>query len=998
VTFTVHRTSRGAALVELNYKILGRTRLRIGGRFDDRWGQPKPSAMLAALLLQPQRAVPIDELVEWVWPDDRAPRDPQQTFYTYAKRIRQALCRMDEPAELVCSDGTYRIAVDHDEIDFFRFRRIMEQAKSTVRHGDQERVRRMILTALDLWGDRPLADLYGERATNWRLWALTEHWIPANDALLETLLVLGNHDEVLRRLADLPLEIQANLSLVKRRLEALHRQHRGTEATAHYCSMRKQLLADFNQDEADELARFYEELVRRSRSRQAPAMSGRAARVNGLPTGPNLLPHDISDFTGRDELIRHLDAALSASASEPPSGIIVLDGAPGIGKTALAVHWAHRVAERFPGGLLYVDLRGFAEGSKVEPTTAVDHFLVAFGLRIERIPTAAARASKLRSMVAGRRVLALLDNAKDSAAVQPLLDCLTTCLVVVTSRRALSGLGRRGAVNLQVPRLDEREGETWLARRVGMRANQEPDAVGALVSLCAGNPLALRVVGDHIGTRPQVQLREFVDELDDVHVLLGLGDDGDGPDSSVRKAFSWSFRDLKPDEQKAFRLLGLHPGPDISLEAAAAVFGQEQSYAKRNLDVLVHAHLVSQPESRGRYRVHDLLGAYASELAGAPERNTERSAAERRMLSFYLHTANNADRSVFPHQQGVDLVPLVDGVIPLKFVDDEAAMDWCLRERANLNSISSYAGWRGFHAYAAKLPGAAGEILQRLGFHHDVIAAQLIAMNSARIIGDLEAEADSRSNLGALYLRLGDFSSTEIYLTSAAEQYNQIDNTWGRAAVTHQMARLHVERGNLAGGIESNLSALAILQSIDARGPEVVVLSHLSEAHRRAKNLEAANSYCRDALWLAERLGDSRGQALSLSNLGGIYYDRGDFSTAKGYLTRALAINERVRDSALFGKIGNLLATIHRDEGDSHEAERYARLTIENCHNYRDYLGEAHAYDMLAQILHTRGRRQEAVDAWTTALPTFDDLADPRAAVVRARLADSATEPSHNGA
>jgi tetratricopeptide (TPR) repeat protein len=512
--------------------------------------------------------------------------------------------------------------------------------------------------------------------------------------------------------------------------------------------------------------------------------------------------------------------------------------------------------------------------------------------------------------------------------------------------------------------------------------------------MCNGSPLALRGVADHVAARPQVQLGEFVDELRDTDILLGLGgEDNDGSEVSIRTVYSWSYLALPETEQRMFRLLGLHPGPDISLDAAAALAGQDRPVAQRLLDGLVAAHLLNQPESRSRYRYHDLLRKYAAECGAATEHRTERDDAGARMLSFYLHSANNADAAVFPSKRRVPMLPIVDGVIAVDFADDTSAMSWCKRERANLNAIVRHASESGSHGYASRLPSATGEIFQRLGYFEDVFTSLNIAVDSAQVVGDLQSEAYTLNNIGVVHLNLHDFASAESMFRAAKERFEQIGFSFGSAAVSHNLARVQVERGEIRAGIEAHIAALAALRQAGADSREVDSLYRLAEAYRRAGSLTAAESHARDALWLATKLGDVSGEGSSLTELGATLFERGSLASAKDYLTRGLELVNKVGATGPVSKALNLLANVHRAEGDLAGAERCARLALACCRGVRDSRGEATALTLLGQLFQSQARQDEAAQALATALAIFEDLGDDRAGAVRTRLAELPASP-----
>lgn len=976
----------------LRFKILGRTALRFGDPpdFDDGWGHSRLRGILGALLLHSGRAVPMGELIEWVWPDGGEPGDPVNTLYSYAWKVRNALGRMDSSTKLVSVDGTYRIEVaDQREIDVFEFRAAVEKARAAGNQNDHEHASRVLADALALWSDRPLADLHGERAANWRRWAETELWLPAQDLLLQELSALGRFDQVLHRIAELPAAHQASLLFVKRKLEAFYGQGRYREAKGYLLRMRKQLLADGDHDEADDLLRFHDSLERESEpsaaAPSAPVVTTAATEM------PHLLRRDIQDFTGREVQLRQLDEVTTTPDGDTVPGVVVLDGEAGVGKTVLAVHWAHGVASRYPGGILYADLGGFADGPRIEVAEVVEDFLSALNFPAERIANTAGRLAKLRDLVATRSVLALLDNAFDSAHVEPLVDCLGACTVIVTSRRRLNGLGRRGATNITVPPLSYRESRSWLVRRLGERIAGSPEAADTLAAMCVGNMLALRVVAQHVATAPHVPVGELVDELRDSQKLLGLGDDGDGPDSSVGAALSSSYRVLGAGERRVFRLLGLHLGPDISVDVATVLAGQDRKQTERSLGILVNAHLLTR-ESRERYRLHDLLRKYAAELIAADEYTAERTAGGERLLNYFLHSAHNADVVVFPFRPGVDMLPLTSGVVPANFASDETAMDWFVRERANINAVISFASKNNYDEYVPKLANATGEIFHRLGFYYDAATNLMLGVGSAIKLGNIEEQGTVLSNLVHLALNRRDFAAAEVHLDAAEKQYAAINDEIGLAVAANHRGRLCLERGEFERGVEFHQKALAMLRRADAKALEVLALHRLGEAYRRRRAFDKAETFCRDGLWLAEKLEFENGQGRCLSELSIIHAERGDNASARGYATRALDLHQRQRDRSEAGRMCNLLAGLDHEEDDFVGAERRARMAWELCRGARDPEGEAVAHDLLARVCHAQARHDEAAREWMLALSIFEDLGDSRAAAVRTRLSELPTQ------
>jgi DNA-binding SARP family transcriptional activator/tetratricopeptide (TPR) repeat protein len=961
---------RGEALVEINFRILGRTALRIGDHFDQEWAQPKPRAMLTALLLRPGQAVTIDELVGLMW-SDKLPQAPTDTLYHYAKRVREALEHMSDPPKIRVGGGAYRIEADRDKIDFFAFRDMAAKADSLRRQGDHADAATMLAAAVDLWTEPPFLDLHGPRAQNRRLSAEKEHLIPAHGALLTELCALGSFEDVLRRLSDLPMEYQETLTLVKCRLAALRGLHRSQEANTYYLEQRRRLVRDFDQDAATELTRFQDDLLL---TRPTNAYGGLVA--------PNMLPHHISDFIGREDLLAHLDTVAAP--------VIVLAGEPGVGKTELALHWARQVSrQRFPAGQLYADLRGFSSSVPAEPAEVAETFLVALGYPVARIPSTAGKLARLRSLAADRRLLVILDNAGDPQHIQVLLDCLPGSTVLITSRRRLGGLGPI----LPVPPLSYREGKALLAQRLGPRGDHED--LGQLTALCGGIALALRVVAEHVNSRPRVPLTDFVEELRDGRTLLGLGDSGYGQDGSVRAAFAHSYRALDPDGQRLFRLLGLNPGADIGLDTAVALAGWERRYTKRVLDILVDAYLLAQPESRERYRFHDLVRKYAQECAADPAYRDECTAAGERLLSFYLHTTSSADMLAFPGRDQVPMLTLADGVQPLSFADADSAIRWIVRERVNLNAIVRFAAASGFHEYATRLPSSIGEIFLRCHYYDDVSKALRIAVYSARNAHDIGREAASLGNLGFIYLTLHDLAMAERCLLPAQAKFDECGTDPHGAAVNlHRIGRLQVEQGRFKEGIQTQLDALVLQRRTGIPGSIIISLYRLAEAYRRAHNFSEAIFYGEAALREAQGAGDRRNEVSSLIELALAHYERGDLAAAKDACGHGLRISAEIHETGQLGRYHLLLALISRDQGNTQEAERISRIAVERARVARDAKSEGTAWETLAEIAYRQAKTEQALDFWTKALAAYEDCHDPRVVTVHARLADSTAFPS----
>jgi hypothetical protein len=454
--------------------------------------------------------------------------------------------------------------------------------------------------------------------------------------------------------------------------------------------------------------------------------------------------------------LSELDALLGTPG--PPTAVVIsaIDGTAGIGKTALAVHWAHRVAGQFPDGQLYVNLRGFdPDGPVLTPDKAIRGFLDALQVDPHRVPsTLDAQAALFRSLLTGRRMLIVLDNARDSDQVRHLLPGTRGCLVLVTSRNLLTGLlATHGAHPLTLDLLSDGEARDLLIQRLGAaRVTAEPEAVDQLVATCARLPLALAIVAAR-AQRTGFALAALAAELRDAGHGLDALDTGD-PASQVRAVFSWSYTTLSAPAARLFRLLGLHPGPDIDAAAAAGLTARPLPETRRLLTELTRVNLLTE-HLPGRYTFHDLLRAYATEQTHAVDTDHQRRAATTRLLDHYLHTSNMAERLLNPTKEAVDLLPAQPGVTPHQLADRQQALDWFTIERPVLLAAVEHAAATGLDTHAWQLPWTMWTFLNRQGHWHDWAAAGRVAVAAAKRVADLPTQARAHRALADAYTPMG---------------------------------------------------------------------------------------------------------------------------------------------------------------------------------------------------------------------------------------------------
>lgn len=673
---------------------------------------------------------------------------------------------------------------------------------------------------------------------------------------------------------------------------------------------------------------------------------------------PRQLPPALPGFVGRAAQLAQLDAGCvgdgtppagrAGGPAEPPATIVTLSGTAGVGKTTLAVNWAHRVADRFPDGQLYVNLRGFdPTGSMMTPAEAVRGFLEALEVPPERIPThLPAQVGLYRSLLAGRRMLVLLDNARDVDQVRPLLPGSPSCLVVVTSRNGLTGLiAAEGGRPVPVDLLSTAEAWQLLARRLGAdRLAVEPQAVDEMIERCARLPLALAVLAARGAAHPTFPLATLAAELREAPRLLDAFDSGDAG-TDVQVVFSWSYRSLTPPGARLFRLLGCHPGPEIGIPAAASLAGLPRSQVPRLLAELAHAHLVTE-HAPGRFGAHDLLRAYAAELAESLEPAGTRRAAIRRGLDHYLHTAHAAALLLQPGWDPITLVAARPGVVPEEIIDHGQALAWFTAEYRVLLAAVTHAGRTRFEGHAWRLAWTLVDFLQRRGRWTDLVAAQRTALVAARRADDRSGQANAHRDLARVLARLERDDEAAGHFREALLLFGQLADHTGQAR-THRAFGAMLDRlGRHAEALHHAERAVELYRDAGHLPGQASARNAVGWVYAQRGEYGPALEHCEQALALLRTTDDRHGEANTWDSLGFIYAQLGRYRRAVSCYGRALAMYRRIGDR--YDEADTLTRL-----GDSRQASE-------------DIAG--------------------AVRTWRRALRIFDDLGHPDAGRVREKL------------
>ncbi len=678
-------------------------------------------------------------------------------------------------------------------------------------------------------------------------------------------------------------------------------------------------------------------------------------------SGPAQLPADGAGFTGRADQLRQLNTLLHEEhgGSSSAALIIAITGTAGVGKTVLAVHWAHQVRHRFPDGQLYVNLRGFDPGGAVtSPTEVVRGFLDALDVPSTRMPADLdAQAALYRTLTADRRMLILLDNARDAAQVRPLLPAASGCLVLITSRHHLSSLvAADGAHPVALGLLPSDEARQLLARRLGTdRIAADTAAADEIITRCAQLPLALVVAGARAATHPEFPLHRLAAELRDMRDRLDALA-GDDPATDVRAVFSWSYRTLTDPAARLFRLLGLHPGPDIGAAAAASLVGVPVEDVRRLLAELTRAHLIVE-HSPGRYGFHDLLRAYAAEQARGAEPAEQLDAAIHRMLDHYLHTAHTAALLLNAARDPITLAPPRPGVTAEPLRDHPAAMTWFATEHPVLLATVTYAAGTGWDTHAWQLAWTHVHFLDRRGHWHDWAAIQRAALTAARRLGDPTAQAVAHRFLALAEIQLGRFDDAGTNLRRALDLYRQTGDRLGQAHTHNHLGMAYVRQGQNAAALDHVEQALVLFQATRHPAGQGLALNNIGWLRAQLGDHHLALSSCEQALALQQQLGNPDDQAATWDSLGYIH-------SHLDHRDEAVECYQRALD-------------LRRDIGD-----RYGEASTLR------HLGDAH---------RSTGQRAAAASAWRRALAILDGLNHPDADVVRGKIATVAWKPAGAG-
>jgi DNA-binding SARP family transcriptional activator/tetratricopeptide (TPR) repeat protein len=889
-------------------------------------GQPRQLAVLGVLAMRANRVVSRGELVDAVW-GEQPPASAEGGIYTYIAGLRRVLepdrplrapdrTRRAPASVLVTAGGGYMLRLAPGSLDADCFEQLLGKVRALRGQGDQAGAARAVDEALALWRGPAFAGVPGPFAEAERQ-RLGQLRTAAAEERADLLLAQGRPTEAVAELtvlaAEYPLRERARGLL----MIGLYRCGRQAEALQVFRDVRDRLADELGIDPSAELTHIHQQVLATDPALDGPPGPPPAApppgaagpaQVAAPPEAPSpaQVPPEAAGFAGRVTELLWLRGLLppgddegaegGAGAREPTVAIVA--GTAGVGKTTLAIRFARQVASHFPDGQLYVNLRGFdPSGAPADPETALRGFFEALGVPARRVPASLEQQTALfRSLLDGKRMLLLLDNARSTEQVRPLLPGSPGCMVLITSRSQLTGLvAAEGARPLPLDLLSPAEAREFLNRRMGPdRVAAEPAAATELIEQSARLPLALSVTCARAVTRPGVALADLAAELRDARGRLDALETDDVT-TDLRAVFSWSYQRLSPQAARMFRLLGLHPGPDISAAAAASLAGTTLTAARSALAELTGASLLVEDRC-GRFGCHELLRAYAAERAGVDETAGQRETARSRLLDHYVRTARAGSARLYPGRSQVQPPPDLPHVTPEEFGTYEAVLRWFAAENRVLRAVHAMAFESGQDQSCWTLAWYWTPILLRSGQMPEVAALQRTALASALRLRDPVALAHVHYELGHVSERLGDFDDGHAHVAQALDLFVMLSDEVNIAQARHGLAALLNRQGRYAEALEHAKEALRLRRSFATPAMAAYSENAVGWLYAHLGQYPEALRHCERALELHRESGSRTGAADTLDSIAYVYEQLGDTGQALAHYEQALDIYRNIGD------------------------------------------------------------------------------------------------------
>ncbi len=886
-------------------------------------GRPGARSILAILLLTPRTVVPAEILIDRLW-DTRPPPKARESLSVYIARLRASLRQaLGDSAQLAGRARGYVLDVDPETVDLHQFRGLRRQADALTASGDYDHAALLLRKADGLWHGEALAGARGDWITRMR-YSLQEERRAAILERVECELELGRHADLLGELHHLLAQYPLDETLTAHQMRALYWSGRPGDALSLYRETRRRLIDEQGTEPGPVLSALHQRILGHD-----PQLAARPAdqRPSRLPRLPETLPSETAEFVGRSD-----ELALLTSGNGDAPKVIVIEGMPGVGKTALAIRAARAVTEQYPDGVLYLNLRSHDSASPpLDPAEALHCLLRMLNVPATHIPDAIGERTALwRAQLSRRRAVVILDDAGRHDQVRPLLPAAGSCLILVTTRRKLADLD--GARTLTLDMLCVADAVTLFRQIAGEARAQDTDKVTTAVGLCGRLPLAIQLAAGRIAQDHPLGLADLTDELSQSPVGLG-GTSAASPE--VTSAFDLSYRALEPDHQRLFRRLGMSPCAQASPQAVAALGGCTLAEAEKAIATLLDHHLLA-PAPAGQFRFHDLIRGYAAVRAAHDDPEPEQRQAVARLLDYYLYTADKADRILDPFRHRMPVPVTQPPAASPALGTEEDAASWLESEWRNILQAAQHAGRHEWKRKCADLIHALASFLETRAYWDEAIAAHTLALQACRDLAD------------------------PARLARASLELSSVSQQTGRHEATLPLAQ----------------DAAAIYRSLADRRGEAEALDQIGMAHQRAARSREALAYFNEARILYRDAGDHHGVASISSHSGIACWHLGRYPEAMAHLSDALSLYREVGDRRGEAKTLNNLGRIqlycgyHRDALDGYEKALAIFGEIGGAQN------QAILYHNIGGVHHYKGSHEEGLAAYRRALTIYREIGD----------------------
>jgi DNA-binding SARP family transcriptional activator/tetratricopeptide (TPR) repeat protein len=998
-------------VARVEFEVLGPLRLRVDG--DAASLSPMGRVLLGVLLARRNEPVTVDALTDALW-EGRRTENAKQKLQLHVHQLRSTL---RDPGRVTHESGTYKLTVHPGELDAERFESLLNEGREAAAAGDPQRCTRQLRKAMALWHGDPYAGCGDSMPVGQEAERLSGLLVSAWGELHEAELACGRQIEVVPELTDVVAAHPLDERLRALLMTALYRAGRTADALRVYREGREALVDELGLEPGPELRRVEGAIL----AGEEIELDGGSEQPPGLVMRPAQLPPDLSSFTGRSGELDTL-VEVGRRGSEGTVTIAALDGMAGVGKTALAVRVAHRLAGGFPDGQVFLDLQGFTESARpVEPGEALDRLLRSLGVPGEQIPSDTIDRSGLwRSLLSERSMLVVLDNAASEAQVRPLLPASPGCLVLVTSRRRLSALDDAWLVSLDV--LSSDEAVDLFRGTVGLDrlADQPAARVEEVVDLCGRLPLAVRLAAARMRDRPSWRLDDVLRRLREQAEPLAELEAGD---RSVAAAFQLSYRQLDESGRAAFRCLGLHAGPDIDVHAAASLGDIPVRTARRLMDGLVDVHLLEQ-RAPDRYHFHDLLGSYAAQLADEEEEPAARQAAIERLLDHYTTRAVAAIDVLAPGEAATGWRPSTGD--PVRFASPEEASAWLTAEQSNVVASAGLAARNGLPAHLIALSDSLHGRLHDWRRFDDALTLHGHALEAARQLDDGSAEGRTLRWLAGTRSDMGDYRAAADLCEQSLLRLRIAGDRLEEYQTLRLSASIKLALGEVASGREQLEQARALdLDNLPANAL-ARMLNLLCFFSRYLGEYDAALQYSQESLCVSSDLGpqfraetwanfgatlqvlgrhsdaidalnnairyyeedgNRAGQSLRTNNIGASLRQLGRVDEALDLQREALTIAREIGNRNVQLEAHRELGVTLRESGSRDEATHHLERSLVLAKELDQRFDQAYAHEELARTHLARGDISQARDHWQRALDIMTDLGIADAERVRDHLA-----------